>query len=344
MRNLNFIISYLMGLTFSIFAATHVNAETVGLRLFDIYMPHHGKAAESAFWYPAQSSGQSETVFENPVFKGVMAEPDAPLAEGHHPVILLSHGLGGSIRSVAWLARGLTARGATVISVSHLNSTWGSLDLSEGVKHWTRTQDLTSALDFILSHSDISQNLNLNNVMAAGFSFGGWTALSLGGAKANHGGLLSACDAEKQLLYCTPPLFDEINSAEINVDIWNADHSDPRIHHVAAIDPGLVWGLTGADLSNLVGSVTLIGLGKGTNRLSGTDFDASGFASRIPQAQIIRFSQANHFTAMPLCTTFGQDILKDDNDDPVCTDPPGADRPAVHQHIVAVLAEQIGLK
>jgi hypothetical protein len=46
---------------------------------------------------------------------------------------------------------------------------------------------------------------------------------------------------------------------------------------------------------------------------------------------------------MPLCQPEGVAILEAEQDDPVCTDPPGTDRKAVHAEIIEVLAETLGL-
>lgn len=336
----------IIGLLYIIISAmltVQTQADPVGLRLFSTDMPHHNTSAEIAIWHPTHQAEPAEIAFTNPVFEGVLVVSDVPIAAGKHPVILLSHGLGGSIKSVAWLAHGLAARGAVVISVSHINSSWKSFELSEGIKHWTRAQDLSHTLNVVFADPDVSGHLDHSRIMAAGFSFGGWTALSMGGARANHAGLLATCKTETDLNFCPLLLSEEINFRDINPTIWENSFKDYRINHVAAIDPSFVWGLEASDLSELVKSVILIGLGNGTDRLMDTDFDSSGFASYIPDAQVLRLVPATHFTAMPLCTPSGEDILKDEKDDPVCTDPTGTDRHIAHQRIIDLLADQVGL-
>ncbi len=61
-------------------------------------------------------------------------------------MIVASHGLGGSIGALGWLTAGLTRAGALVVSVNHPNSTTRDFNLQEGLKHWTRVQDLQAAL------------------------------------------------------------------------------------------------------------------------------------------------------------------------------------------------------
>ena len=77
------------------------------------------------------------------------------MAEGPFPVILASHGLGGNVGALGWLTAGLAEAGALVISVNHPNSTTRDFDLQEGLKHWTRTQDLRAALDWLAARRNL---------------------------------------------------------------------------------------------------------------------------------------------------------------------------------------------
>ena len=63
----------------------------------------------------------------------------------------------------------------------------------------------------------------------------------------------------------------------------------------------------------------------------------------LPGANIKHFDPGFHFTAMPLCKPAAKTILKSENDDPVCTDPVGTDRAAVHSEIIDIIAETLGL-
>lgn len=332
--------------TLAILAATvtTANAQSAGLRLFDIDMPHHGQEALAALWYPADSDG-TETVFAgNPVFQGVAARENATVAEGTYPVFLLSHGMGGGIESTAWLASALAERGAVVIAVNHINTTWRAFDMSEGIAHWTRAQDLTQALDTVFADPALEGHLDPDRIMAAGFSYGGWSALSLGGARGNHDGAVSACEEHAgEMELCDMLMSPKVDMPGVDPALWNADYSDPRVTHVAALDPGFVWGPVAEDLDGLVGEVLLIGLGDADTRLDATDFDRSGFAGFLPDAKVERIVPAVHFTGMPLCTNEGAAILESEADDPVCTDPEGTDRAAAHDRIVGLLADQIGL-
>ena len=86
--------------------------EVPGFESLALDMPHRETVVRGAIWYPAGSGGEGRQVGEGAVFIGVPVLEGATAAEGRHPVILLSHGLGGRFETNAWLSAGLAARGA----------------------------------------------------------------------------------------------------------------------------------------------------------------------------------------------------------------------------------------
>ena len=321
-----------------------VAADTPGFRPVSVEAPHHGRPVIGGQWYPTEAAGHATVIAENPVFHGVEVIEDAPMADGPAPLVLLSHGLGGSMRSMAWLATALAERGAIVVAVNHPNSTWGDFDMEAGLDHWTRVADLSLVLDTVLADPEFADHVDSDRIMAAGFSFGGWTALSMGGVTGRIEGYAAHCDVyAASSSHCQNLASAGIDLQDQAAEAWNASYKDPRITHVAAIDPGLVWGLERMDTEALVGNVTLFGLGDGQDRLVATDFDASGFVHLVPQASVERLVPAFHFSMLPLCKPAGAAILKEENDDPVCTDPDGADRAALHQSVIDRIAIDLKL-
>ncbi|MEM0898736.1 MAG: hypothetical protein AAGI92_02160 [Pseudomonadota bacterium] len=318
-------------------------AEVAGLQIAEVFMPHHDKTARVAVWYPTASSELPSLYGSNPVFEGVEAQENAPLVEGSHPIVLLSHGMGGTDRSLAWLGAAFAKRGAITIAVNHPNSTWGDFDMSEGVKHWTRALDMSASFDAVLDRAEFARSIDLDRVMAAGFSFGGWTALSLGGAKGSHSGFIEACETHTEMEACGLLMSDRVKLQSQDPTLWNASYADERVKFVVAIDPGFVWGLENENVADVVSATTLIGFGSEADRMLATNFDESGLASLREDWTIERFDPAYHFSAMPICTSKGEAILEAENDDPVCTDPVGSDRAAIHARIVDLIAEQLGI-
>ncbi len=327
-----FVLSPILSLAL---AASGAAADPAGYKAFTIYAPHHQRDMEGAVWYPTDGEGRSAVFAENPIFYGVDIVEDAPVLEGLHPVVVLSHGMGGTVRSLAWLASGLAEQGAVVISVNHPNSTWGDFDLAANLHHWTRVQDLSLALDTVMADPEFAGHLDTSRVMVAGFSYGGWTALSMGGLRGNRAGYIAHCDSYGAAsVHCGDVQAAGLDLTDVDETAWNASYADPRITHVSAIDPGLVWGVDSADVAGLSEHTRLIGLGAGAARLLATDFDTSGFAALLPDARIGRIVPATHFSALPLCKPMGAAILAEEQDDPVCTDPDGTDRAQVHAEII----------
>ena len=304
-------------------AAAH--AQAPGYQDLEIYAPHHDQMVRGGIWYPTDQDQTPIRIAENPVFHGTEVQQDAPIRAGEHPLVLMSHGMGGAAESLAWLSADLAEAGAIVVAVSHPNSTWQQFDPMAALQHWTRAQDLSLALDFVADLEGFGPFIDADRIMAAGFSYGGWTALSLGGATSSKAELTQTCETYLgQMNFCDLILagLPEISTAD-----WEGSYADPRVSSVVAIDPGLVWG---AQVDQIIDDVTLIGFGDEDLRMIGLDFDASGLSAALPAATSLVIPDAVHFSAMPLCTPAGEAILREEGDDPVCTDPPGRGRAAIH--------------
>jgi predicted dienelactone hydrolase len=333
--------------SFSVLIATPAFADnSPGLIEREIAAPHHGRQMQIAIWYPA-TDGTPELFAGNAVFQGSEVLRNAKPSSGKHPVILLSHGMGGTYLSLNWLATGLAEKGAVVISVNHPNGWFRDRDPVKMFNHWTRVQDLQAALDHILTDKTFADVVDPDRIYAAGFSFGGWTALSIGGATADMKGSSEYCKAAGERSHnCTDLKFYGLDPAKLDPARWTANYKDARVKAVASIEPGLTWGMKPDNVQNLDQSqLLIIGLGTGNDRHYATDTSlrGSGLETLLPKARIEVLAPATHFSAMPLCTDKGASILAEEKDDPVCTDPPGTNRKAVHEKIIALIAKQFNL-
>lgn len=327
-----------------ILTAPFAHADSAGVSDLSIEAPHHGRPLTGTLFYPTEGGGTEVLYADNPVFEGVPALKDAPMADGTYPLVLMSHGLGGHVRSLGWLSIALAERGAIVVAVNHPNSTWGDFDLRAGMDHWTRAQDLKTALDSLLADPQIGARIDTTRITAAGFSYGGWTALSLGGLRGNLEGAAAHCETYGDASsHCGDLKRGGVDWSDLSAEDWNADYSDARVSAVFAIDPALTWRMGADNAENLVDDVTLVSLGEGENRLLATDFDLAELPAALPDAQIVRIPSGAHFSVLPVCKPMGAVILEEENDDPVCTDPAGTDRAALHGEIIAAMTAQLGL-
>jgi predicted dienelactone hydrolase len=321
-------------------------AEAVGVTTLEIPTAHHDRPMKMSVMFPAKD-GVETVLGENPVFFGTTLRDHAEPLPGKYPVILMSHGWGGNYTRMAWLGAGLAAKGAIVVAVNHPNSTTGDLQHQSALNHWTRAQDLSAALDYVLKDPALGSMIDPARIYAAGFSYGGWTALSLAGLRGRRAGFEQYCKAAGDGSdFCRMLKRQGVEISAIDGAKYEASYKDKRIAAAAAIEPGLTWDLTVGDVTELDVPVLLIGLGRGKDRLEATDTSVTGnnFEALLPAARVELIAPANHFTALGLCKPAGEAILIEEKDDPVCTDPPGTDRKMVLDQIIELIAAHFKLK
>jgi predicted dienelactone hydrolase len=144
----------------------------------------------ATIWYPA-AAGSEERNWDVGVFHFGQSALDAPFAEspsGEHarrPLIVLSHGTGGSAAQLSWLAEALAQAGFVVASVNHHGNTATESEPAPGgfVLPWERALDLRALLDQLARDPQLGAHVDTTRVGAAGFSLGGYTALALIGAR-----------------------------------------------------------------------------------------------------------------------------------------------------------------
>ncbi|MFN0193608.1 MAG: alpha/beta hydrolase family protein [Aestuariivirga sp.] len=337
---------FLFALAMLMPVSTVFAAEPPGLLLRKVNAPHHGRNMDMAVWYPGEGGTQT-TFAENPIFVGDLVRQDAKPLPGKHPVIVLSHGMGGGYLSMNWLATRLAARGAVVVAVNHPNGWFKDRDPKKMFDHWTRVQDLQVALDSVLADKALAAVVDPSRIYMAGFSFGGWTALSIAGVTADPEGSVAYCSAAGERSHnCMDLKTFGIDPAKGDTASWTASYKDARIKAVVAIDPGLTWKLGTEDVRDVEqDKLLIIGLGTGPDRHYATDTTplGSNFEALVPDAKVEVLAPATHFTAMPVCKAEGEAFLAAEKDDPVCTDPAGGNRKAMHDKMVALIAQHFGL-
>jgi len=141
-----------------------------------------------AAWYPAERDSATMEITIPPgraLYSLGLLAPKAPLSAGtdRYPVVLISHGTGGSASGLGWLASSLAEQGYVVLGVDHHGNTGVEAYRPEGfLCWWERARDLTVLLDRLSEDGAFAGRLDLTDVSAAGFSLGGYTALAMAGA------------------------------------------------------------------------------------------------------------------------------------------------------------------
>ncbi len=314
-----------------------------GYDRIDVPAAHRAGLVAGSVWYPAGGRTYAGLLGDNAVFEGSRALVGAAPADGPFPLVLLSHGSGGAMDTISWLSSALAMRGAMVLAVNHPGSTSGDSSPRRSIRLGDRAADLSAALDALLADPAFGPRVDLSRVLAAGFSLGGATALNLGGARMDRAAYAAYCARKPEAADC-------VFFAKGGVDLsllppeWEDDMRDPRVTAVAAVDPGMSYGFTPESVAAMALPVQIVSLGDAT-LLQAADVgeSGSGLMARLPDARRDVIAPAHHFTFLAVCKPQGAEILREERDDPVCDDPEGTDRAAVHAEIVDILARFIGL-
>jgi predicted dienelactone hydrolase len=129
-----------------------------------------------------------------PLFTTGSAAPDAAPAAGRYPVVLVSHGFGGSACMMAWFGTALARAGFVVIAVDHPGSNGrGPITPNGAAWWWERAEDLKAAWKTVQADPGLSSHIDATRLGVAGFSAGGFAALVAGGAHVDVQHLAAAC-------------------------------------------------------------------------------------------------------------------------------------------------------
>jgi len=313
-----------------------------GYDRFDLSVEHRARPVAASIWYPAANPTYRVPVGDGPIFDPTFAFVGPAIAEGRHPLVLLSHGSGGNADVLGWLATGLVERGAIVLAVNHPGSTSGDSSPRRSVDLEARANDLSAALDMIMADPAFAPFIDEGRVSAVGFSLGGTTALGLAGLRFDGTVQDTNCTTGPDAADCGFFLRGGVRFADYPG--FSGDARDARITRVVAIDPGFGGAVDADTLSDALPEVTLINLGD-ADRLGAVDVgpDGNDLARRLPGANYVVIAPANHFTFLGTCKPDAAEMLEEEGEDPICNDPEGTDRGATHARLVDVIAEGLGL-
>lgn len=221
-------------------------------------------------WYPTDDSDCVERP-SGQFFELGDVIRDATLATKEKlPVVLLSHGTGGTAESIGWLARTLACKGYVVLGPNHHGNTGLEPYLAEGfLCWWERATDLSMLLTSSGSLGFFANRLDFDQVSAVGFSLGGYTVMALAGAKTSLGEF-DAWRGDNNITDGGPKEFpDAADSIPALMETSKAFHqswtrhgddfTDNRIKSVVAIAPAPpVRAFTPQSISQLQLPVTIL--------------------------------------------------------------------------------------
>lgn len=135
-------------------------------------------------WYPTDDAACDQPHTGHVFDLGGVTRDATLIAKRKLPVVLLSHGTGGTAESMGWLARSLACKGHVVIGANHHGNTGLEPYLPEGfLCWWERAADLSVLLTSLGQTGFFADRLDDSRASAIGFSLGGHTVMALAGGR-----------------------------------------------------------------------------------------------------------------------------------------------------------------
>lgn len=288
---------------------------------------------EGFLWYPTQDATATVRAHGNAVWEPIRVIPGAEIADGAHPLVVMSHGMFGNARNQAWLAAELTERGYIVAAIDHPGTSTFNRDPDQSRALWERPWDITRTLDYILALDDIE--VDVDHIYMAGHSLGGWTAVELAGGRFDADRMDDVCSETPDDLVCG--IFASWQVAQTPEDrvAMGQDLRDDRFAAIASFDLGGTQFFTPDSLAELPTPLLVIGAPIAN---SGIDLDVESRAliAALPEGTpYLEPAGLAHFDFLGVCTPQAMEILLEEEPDDafVCEDGTEARR-AEHAMIV----------
>ncbi len=295
-------------------------------------------------WYPAADAAMETPQFigppGHPLFDAGTATPHAAFAPSldPFPLVLLSHGTGGSAQQLAWLGTALARAGFVAAAVDHPGNNAVTGYTPEGFAlWWERATDLSEVLDGLLADPELASHIDKERVGAAGFSLGGYTVLELAGARTDIAAYFDFCRKEPSNLACHTPemkdmpgpdkLLDAVRKSSGESLARSADSfRDPRIRAVFAMAPALGFTQTTESLRAIRVPIELV-VGS-ADPVAPAATNAGLIKAGVHGARLTILPNVAHYTFLDTCTVAGKQAVAE-----YCADPAGVDRESVHQQV-----------
>jgi len=305
-------------------------------------------------WYPADSAAEEQPQWlgnpQAPFARLGKAAPDASLAPSpaRFPLIVLSHGTGGSALMMAWLGTELAAHGYIAAAVNHPGNNALEPYTTQGfLLWWERAKDLSNEIDQMLADKTFGSRIDSKRIGAAGFSLGGYTTIEIAGGITQLSLYRDFCRSSQADGICvSPPEFPGLvekfakieqlsaNDPEMQASVRRASNSfrDPRVRAVFAMAPALGVGFRSDSLDKISIPVAIVA---GTaDKNVPISSSAQVFAKHIPHARLMLFPGVGHYAFLASCADQGKKSRPD-----LCVDDAGIDREAIHAKTVGLAVE-----
>ena len=230
--------------------------------------------------------------------------PDAKIIKGQFPLVIISHGNGGSHLVYRTISTHLAKNGYIVAMLEHYGNNRNNNQLENTNENLiNRPRHVSLTIDELLSINRFGKSISVNNIAVIGHSMGGYTALVLAG------GLPRTREGEK-----------------IEVS------SDPRVKAIVLLAPGTGWFMN--SLQNV--TIPILMLIAEHDQIT-PRWNAEIVLNNVPDKAQVTFREVENAGHFSFLSPFPA-AMKNSNFLP-STDPEGFDREQFHKQIPAEILE-----
>jgi predicted dienelactone hydrolase len=289
----------------------------------------NGAALEVGIWYPSEAAASSQQL-------GTYTQsvaPGAPIAGRNLPLIVMSHGSGGSFEGHYDTAIALAEAGFVVAAVTHTGDNYRD---GSGFTHIeNRPRHIKVLVDYMLAAWPMHDLIDALRIGMFGFSAGGFTALVAVGGVPDMTKVAPYCAAHPDEWACQKA---KEYSAHPPVPPDAFVH-DARIKAAVIAAPALGFSFSPEGLSKVTAPIQLW---RGdSDELLPHPRHAQNVYDGLPAKPDYRVvPNAGHFAFLAPCTP----MLRQYAPEMICRDPAGFDRTAFHATFNASVVEFLKAK
>jgi len=297
-----------------------------GLRSFNV--PYGDREIEATVWYPTRAAEETQSFGPYTAHVAVAAPP----VDGRFPLVLVSHGTGGTRMNHHVLAEALARSGIVVASLTHPGDNYRDRSLIADPRYfYDRPRQISRVLDALLAGA-WKDHIDERRIGAIGHSAGGFSVLALIGGVPDGARMIEHCkhssdDPACQYIDPTLGVTDPLPAFKPPpTSSASGDVRDPRIRAALLLAPAGAMIAPGS-LKSTPARVKIIGAEH--DEVLARRYHYDYLRAEMPQASVRLAANAGHYAFIaPVAPSFRAAL------GPVAADPAGFDR-AVFQAALA---------
>lgn len=313
-------------------AAGAARARDVGFQA--LTMPNRSDAPiKIGVWYPTDAAASSQPLS----LQTQDVAPDAPVAGQRLPLVVISHGTGGSLSDHYDTALALAKAGFVVAALTHPGDNFE--DHSRATRIDLRPGQLKRLIDYMLAEWPEHGRIDPNRVGAFGFSAGGFTVLASIGGQPDLAAIRPHCAAHPigfdcQLIRNAPP------PGPSTLPPRRFFTADPRIKAAVVAAPALGYTFGREGLAEVRVPIEL--WRAEDDSVLPNPWYAEAVIDALPHpAEYFVVPNADHMDFLAPCSAELAKVAPD-----ICRERPGFDRAKFHQRfdadVVRFFREKLG--